>query len=397
MIRREESGWSPVLHLKLFNPVDDVMGLPPLGAARRALDLHNASADWAKVLIDNSAKPSGALVYGAGGRLPDDQYETLKAELEAHYAGAANAGRPSLLEGGLEWQPMSLSPSEMDFQEARNAAAREIALALGVRPMLLGIPGDNTYSNYREANLAFWRMTVLPRAEKTVAALSLWLDAPFDGDVDVRCDMDRVPALSVERDALWARLESASFATLDDSYANIDAWLADEVESAFAAQESAAFVSDDGTVKPRGFLDYEIVAEASNVWGKIGSVAGDFTLDDAADQVIDLIYTPKSQFRASARFVMNRRTVSAVRKLKDVDGRYLWQPGSGGDHGLWRDRDGRHAGYRSQQRGNSVRGLPARLPDVRPTGRTRAARPVFGQAVRAVLHDQARRWRGSEF
>jgi HK97 family phage portal protein len=219
MIRREESGWSPLLHLKLFNPVDDVMGLPPLGAARRALDLHNASADWAKALIDNSAKPSGALVYGAGGRLPDDQYETLKAELEAHYAGAANAGRPLLLEGGLEWRPMSLSPAEMDFQEARHAAAREIALALGVPPMLLGIPGDNTYSNYREANLAFWRMTVLPLAEKTAAALSLWLDAPFGGDVDVRCDMDRVPALSVERDALWARLETASFATLDEKRA----------------------------------------------------------------------------------------------------------------------------------------------------------------------------------
>ena len=219
MIRREESGWSPVLHLKLFNPVDDVMGLPPLGAARRALDLHNASADWAKALIDNSAKPSGALVYGAGGRLPDDQYETLKAELEAHYAGAANAGRPLLLEGGLAWQPMSLSPAEMDFQQARNAAAREIALALGVPPMLLGIPGDNTYSNYREANLAFWRMTVLPLAEKTAAALSLWLDTPFGGDVDVRCDMDRVPALSVERDALWARLEAASFATLDEKRA----------------------------------------------------------------------------------------------------------------------------------------------------------------------------------
>jgi predicted phage gp36 major capsid-like protein len=126
-------------------------------------------------------------------------------------------------------------------------------------------------------------------------------------------------------------MPAATQALLEDSYADIDAWLADEVESAFAAQESAAFVSGDGTAKPRGFLDYEIVAEASHVWGKIGSVAGDFTLDDAADQIIDLIYTPKSQFRAGARFVMNRRTVSAVRKLKDVDGRYLWQPGSGGE------------------------------------------------------------------
>jgi HK97 family phage portal protein len=217
LIRRDaETGWSPVLHLKTFNPVSDVMGLPPLGAARRALDLHNASADWAKALIDNSAKPSGALVYGGHGRMPPDQFDALKAELEGMYAGAANAGRPLLLEGGLDWRPMSLSPAEMDFLEARHSAAREIALALGVPPMLLGIPGDNTYSNYKEANLAFWRMTVLPLVQKMAAALSAWLDVPFGAEVEVRADLDRIPALSAERDALWARLEGASFATGDE-------------------------------------------------------------------------------------------------------------------------------------------------------------------------------------
>jgi len=216
MIRREESGWSPVLHLKLFHPQDDLLGLPALAPARRALDLHNASADWAKALIDNSAKPSGALVYSGHGRMPPDQFERLKADLDALYSGAANAGRPLLLEGGLDWRAMSLSPADMDFLEARNSAAREIALALGVPPQLLGIPGDNTYANYREANLAFWRMTVLPLAEKMAASLSVWLDEPMGGDVDVRCDLDRVPALSAERESLWARLEGASFATLDE-------------------------------------------------------------------------------------------------------------------------------------------------------------------------------------
>jgi HK97 family phage portal protein len=217
LIRRDaETGWSPVLHLKTFNPVSDLMGLPPLGAARRALDLHNASADWAKALIDNSAKPSGALVYGGHGRMPPDQFDALKAELEGMYSGAANAGRPLLLEGGLDWRPMSLSPAEMDFLEARHSAAREIALALGVPPMLLGIPGDNTYSNYKEANLAFWRMTVLPLVQKMAAALSAWLDVPFGAEVEVRADLDRIPALSAERDALWARLEGASFATVEE-------------------------------------------------------------------------------------------------------------------------------------------------------------------------------------
>ena len=126
-------------------------------------------------------------------------------------------------------------------------------------------------------------------------------------------------------------MPAATQALLEDAYADIDAWLADEVEIAFAAQESSAFVSGNGVAKPKGFLDYTIVADSAHAWGQIGSVAGDFADADAADQLIDLIYAPKSQFRANGRFVMNRRTVSAVRKLKDGDGRYLWQPGSGGE------------------------------------------------------------------
>ncbi len=126
-------------------------------------------------------------------------------------------------------------------------------------------------------------------------------------------------------------MPAATQVLLEDAYADIDAWLADEVESAFAAQESAAFVTGNGTSKPKGFLAYDLVAEASHVWGKVGFVPGDFTDADAADQLIDLVYAPKSQFRTGARFVMNRRTVSAVRKLKDSDGRYVWQPGTGGE------------------------------------------------------------------
>ncbi|MDP1556837.1 MAG: phage major capsid protein [Hyphomonas sp.] len=126
-------------------------------------------------------------------------------------------------------------------------------------------------------------------------------------------------------------MPAATQTLLEDAYADIDAWLADEVETAFAAQESAAFVTGNGSSKPKGFLDYTLVAESSHAWGQVGFVPGDFTDADAADQLIDLVYAPKSQFRTNARFVMNRRTVSAVRKLKDADGRYVWQPGTGGE------------------------------------------------------------------
>ena len=216
-IKRGEDGWLPVVHLNLFHPGDDVHGLAPLGPARKALDLHNGGADWQKALIDNSARPSGALVYGKdGARLTDEQFDRLKTELESAHSGAMNAGRPLLLEGGLDWKPMSLTPADMDFREARNMAAREIALAFGVPPMLLGIPGDNTYSNYKEAHSAFWKLTVIPLAERVAGSLSAWIGPRFGLDVEIRCALERTPALAGERTEHWARLDAVSFLSVDE-------------------------------------------------------------------------------------------------------------------------------------------------------------------------------------
>lgn len=162
--------------------------------------------------------------------------------------------------------------------------------------------------------------------------VSLGVGAAWAGETDARPETTTAGLSLLEFPAgeLYA-MPAATQTLLEDSYADVDEWLADEVEAAFSIQESAAFVSGDGAGKPRGFLDYEVVAEGSHVWGKIGSVAGDFTLNDAGDQIIDLIQTPKSQFRSNGRFAMNRRTVAAVRKLKDADGRYLWRPGMNGE------------------------------------------------------------------
>jgi HK97 family phage portal protein len=213
--RYPASGAGAVLQLKLFHPLDDHLGFPPLAAAGAALDLSNSASRWNRALIDNSARPSGALVYQPkeGGNLTPDQYERLKAELADGYSGPARAGRPMLLEGGLDWKAMGLSPREMDFMEAKNGAARDIALALGVPPMLLGLPGDNTYANYAEANRAFWRLTVLPLIGRTAAALSGWLAGIYDEALVLGHDLDQVPGLSAERDALWARVGAAGFLT----------------------------------------------------------------------------------------------------------------------------------------------------------------------------------------
>ncbi len=208
-----------VLHVKLFHPVNDHYGLSPIEAAATAIDLHNTATRWNKALLDNSARPSGALIYTSGGHMTGEQFERLKGELEASFQGARNAGRPLLLEGGLDWKAMSLSPKDLDFIDARHAAAREIALALGVPPMLLGIPGDNTYSNYQEANRNFWRQTVLPLVDRTAKSLSGWLLPAWSGALELRPDLDAIHGLSAEREALWARLEKATFLTRNEKRA----------------------------------------------------------------------------------------------------------------------------------------------------------------------------------
>ncbi len=148
--------------------------------------------------------------------MTDEQFDRLKAELEEGYSGATRAGRPLLLEGGLDWKAMSLTPKDMDFIEAKNAASRDIALAFGVPPMLLGIPGDNTYANYQEANRAFYRVTILPLVARTAKELSAWLSPLFGEDLRLWFDADQIDGLSAEREALWARVGAAAFLTDDE-------------------------------------------------------------------------------------------------------------------------------------------------------------------------------------
>lgn len=206
----------PILHIKTFHPQDDHYGLSPLQAAAAALDVHNSASRWSKSLLDNAARPSGALVYkGADGQgqMGNDQYERLVEEIELKHQGAQNAGRPMLLEGGLDWKQIGFSPSDMEFLKTKEGAAREVALAFGVPPMMLGLPGDATYANYAEANRAFYRLTVLPLVAKVAADLSNWL-AEFDGNgARLVVDLDGVPALAAEREAQWKRIANADFLT----------------------------------------------------------------------------------------------------------------------------------------------------------------------------------------
>jgi HK97 family phage portal protein len=211
-----------LVHIRAFHPTDDHYGLGCLGAAAGAVAIHNAATRWNKALLDNAARPSGALVFdaGDGSTMSPDQFARLKADLEAQSQGANNAGRPMLLEGGLRWQAMSLTPADMDFVGLKAAAARDIALAFGVPPMLLGLPGDSTYANYREANRSLWRLTILPLASKVLSAIAQGLAARWP-TLAIGVDADRVPELSEDRERLWAMVAGADWLSAEEKRAAV--------------------------------------------------------------------------------------------------------------------------------------------------------------------------------
>lgn len=209
------TGRSDLLHCKSFHPVDDHYGVGGLDAAADAIEAHNAATRWNVGLLENAARPSGALVFDPKDGPPTlsaEQFARLKTEMAEQFQGMRNAGRPMLLEGGLKWQSLSLTPADMDFSGNRDAAARDIAMAFGVPPILLGILGDATYANYQEANRAFWRLTLIPMMMRLAGSLSGWLRTYWP-ELTLDVDRDALPALAADREALWRQVGRAAFLT----------------------------------------------------------------------------------------------------------------------------------------------------------------------------------------
>ncbi|MFL6795206.1 MAG: phage portal protein [Sphingomicrobium sp.] len=201
-----------VAHIKALHPRDDHYGMGCVEAAIAAASVHNRASRWNKALLDNAARPSGALSYepADGSVLSADQFKRLKEELGQEFSGSANAGRPLLLEGGLRWQALSLTPADMDFVALKEGAARDIALPFGVPPVLVGLPGDATYANAREAGRALYRQTILPMAARILNALGAML-SDWLGPVTLAIDTDQLSELADDRAKLWEVIGAASF------------------------------------------------------------------------------------------------------------------------------------------------------------------------------------------
>lgn len=213
---------SQIIHFKNFNPLDDWYGLSAIEAAAYSIDQHNQAGIWNQSLLQNGARPSGALVLqsnknGDGQYLTDEQYNRIKQQLDEKHSGADNSGKPILLEGGLDWKEMSISPKDMDFINAKNSSARDIALAFGVPPQLLGIPGDNTYSNMAEARLALWEQTILPHIDSVCGVLNNKLLPLLNyNNYELSYDINAISALTPRREALWNRIKDADFLSNDE-------------------------------------------------------------------------------------------------------------------------------------------------------------------------------------
>lgn len=273
-VNSQEKKWTiqenAIRHIKAFNPLDDWYGMSPMEAAAFDIDIHNAALAWNKSLLDNNAKPSGALVYApkrenAPDFLPDKQYQDLKRQIEELYSGKENAGRPMLLEGGLQWEQFSLSPADMDYINAKNTTARDICTAWGVPPQLLGIQGDNTYSNMKEARQALWEQKVLPMLYKIRDELNGWLVPQYkDGTYRIVLDEDDITALAPRREEKWKKLQDSTFLTINEKR---EALGYEEVDGGDVVYQSATLIPigsspfDTTEPKPAKKPDTEVEAE----------------------------------------------------------------------------------------------------------------------------------------
>lgn len=209
-----------ILHWRFFDPFHTMYGMSPLSAAALSVDQHNAVSRHNLSLLENGGRPTGALMvkpqHPHTMGMSAEQRQDLKEQVQSHFTGSANAGKVLVLEGPMEWKEMGVSLKDMDYVSGKNLSAREIAQALGVPPLLVGVPGDATFANYREARLHFWEDTVLPLLDALTHELNRCLAPRYGDGITLDYDTDAIPALSPKREMVWSKIASADFLTINE-------------------------------------------------------------------------------------------------------------------------------------------------------------------------------------
>jgi len=210
-----DTGESDLKHIKLWNPTDDYYGCSPLSAAAVEVDQHNLSSRHNINLLNNGARPSGAVVFkpkddaGYSVNLSESQRQQLLTDLNNRFSGTSNAGRPMLLEGDFDWKEMGLSPKDMDFINLKHMSATDIAMCFGVPSQLVGVPDAQTYANVAEARLALYEETIIPHIRLLESDLNEWLLPMFDERYYIEFDTESIPALAERKRKTYENITSA--------------------------------------------------------------------------------------------------------------------------------------------------------------------------------------------
>lgn len=210
----QETGECDILHIKLFNPLDDWYGMSPIEAAMASINQHNSIAQQNTSFLQNGGRPSGALMYKSS--IDPQKRDELKDNLRNLYEGGRNAGKILLLEGNFEWKEMGLSPKDLDFISGKELAAKEIALAFGVPNILVGSMSSATFANYKEARYNFWEETLIPLLNIVAGEFSNWLQMIFKTKLRLWYDLDSIPALTNKREIEWRKINNADFLTQNE-------------------------------------------------------------------------------------------------------------------------------------------------------------------------------------
>ncbi len=204
---------SDILHLKEFHPTNDWYGASPTESTAHEIDTSNFATRWNRNLLERQGRPG--MVYKLIGEIGDEAFDRLEMELNKH-TGPTNIGKNVIITGdkGTDVTPYGWNPADLDFNEGDLRLCRKIAMGYGVPPMLLGIPGEATFANYKEARLSFWETTIFYYLNYMQGELNNWLFEEQD-DKFIRYILDDVPALSIKRDALWKRANDSNFLTIN--------------------------------------------------------------------------------------------------------------------------------------------------------------------------------------
>ncbi len=194
-----------LVHWKFIDPLNEYRGMPPIQAGARIIDTENSAISWNKVMLQNAAQPSGALIVPEGKRLSPMQKLTLKEQIENKFS-RANAHRPMLLESGMKWEQMSVSQRDMEFSKQRLMNAQEICALFGVPPEVVGAGERPKFENYRIARLSFWEETVINLLEKIQSGLNMRVSILYGDNIRVRYNIRNVPAM---REVFKEKIETA--------------------------------------------------------------------------------------------------------------------------------------------------------------------------------------------